>query len=84
MRRITELTPEQDKYLEQREPALLSKAKTILYNLQNFLNILLAEYYGNDGGTENSTQRKLLKNNDGTHSTDNGKTKDKFTTDAIK
>lgn len=48
----TELTPEQDTYLETHKPILLSKAETILYNLQQFLNILLMEYY-----IENTTRR---------------------------
>lgn len=49
----TELTPEQDKYLETHEPLLLSKAETILYNLQQFLNILLTEY-----NTQNTTTKR--------------------------
>ena len=69
----TELTNEQEKYLETHENRLLSKAEAILYNLQNFLNILYKEYYRETGNDENPTQRKLLKNKN-----DN----DKFTKDA--
>lgn len=71
----TKLTPEQDKYLETHQDRILFQAETILYNLQNFLNILLAEYYENNANDEDHTQRKLLEN------TEN---KDKYTTDAIK
>ena len=53
----TELTPEQDKYLETHEPILLSKAETILYNLQQFLNILLMEYYLENTTTHNENKR---------------------------
>jgi len=61
----TELTPEQDTYLETHEPTLLIKAETILYNLQTFLNILLTEYYTkntttqseNEGNNENNLDK---------------------------
>jgi hypothetical protein len=49
----TELTPEQDQYIEIHEDRLLAKSEAILYNLQDFLNILLAELY-----IENTTTLK--------------------------
>ena len=53
----TELTNEQEKYLETHENRLLSKAEAILYNLQNFLNILLMEYYLENTTTLNENKR---------------------------
>lgn len=54
----TELTPEQDQYLQAHEDRVLGKAEAILYNLQDFLNILLAELY-----VENTTTLKKDGNN---------------------
>ena len=59
--------------IETRENRLLSKAETILYNLQNFLNILLAEYYEKTDANDNPTQRKLLKNSASSSSADKDK-----------
>ena len=71
----TELTNEQDKYLTKHQNRIVNKAETILYNLQNFLNLLLkGEYDIND--ETNPRQRKPLENKE-------DKDVDKFTKDAI-
>lgn len=58
----TELTPEQKNYLEQEDPRIKNKAKTILYNLQKYLNYLYKEYdeyQTKEENNESPTQRTL-------------------------
>ena len=73
----TELTLEQDAYLEQNQDRLENKSDSMLFNLQDLLNYLITEYnnyHPTNENQENPTQRKLLETRDDTN---------KYTTDAI-
>ncbi|MBZ2164462.1 hypothetical protein [Methanobacterium spitsbergense] len=72
----TELTPEQDAYLQQQEDRLYTKSDAMLNNTQDFLNYLIDEnYYYHPEEYENLTQGKLQDTRDDT---------DKFIADAKK
>ena len=55
----TELTSEQDKYLEQKQDRVQSKAESMLYNLQDFLNYLIYKNNTRIIDEDNSTNKRI-------------------------